>query len=112
MIKEKEHIGELEELILLLIVMLKEEAYGLSIRRALKEHASRTVTIGAVHGTVNRLENKGFIESRFGGATESRGGRHKRIFTITGAGKSVLQKSKDVKVNLWQQIPELAITKL
>lgn len=105
----KDHIGELEELILLLVVMLKEEAYGLAIRKALKEQANRNVTIGAVHGTVNRLEKKGFIESSMGGATEERGGRRKRIFSITASGKNVLQKSRDVKVNLWQQIPELAI---
>ena len=105
----KDHIGELEELILLLVLMLKEEAYGLAIRKALKEEANRNVTIGAVHGTVNRLESKGFIESSMGGATEERGGRRKRIFTITAAGKKVLHKSRDVKVNLWQQIPELAV---
>ncbi len=105
----KEYIGELEELILLLIVMLKEDAYGLAIRKALKEHANRNVTIGAVHGTVNRLEKKGFIQSSLGGASEVRGGRRKRIFTITNTGKSILQKSRDVKVNLWQQIPELSL---
>lgn len=105
----KDHIGELEELILLLVLMLKEEAYGLAIRKALKEQANRNVTIGAVHGTVNRLESKGFIESSMGGATEERGGRRKRIFTITASGKKVLHKSRDVKVNLWQQIPELAL---
>ncbi|WP_436514674.1 PadR family transcriptional regulator [Ekhidna sp. To15] len=105
----KDHIGELEELVLLLIVMLKEEAYGLAIRKALKEQANRNVTIGAVHGTVNRLEKKSFIDSSMGGATEERGGRRKRIFRITASGKTVLQKSRDVKVNLWQQIPELAI---
>ena len=82
----KDHIGELEELILLLIVMLKEDAYGLAIRKALKEQAERNVTIGAVHGTVNRLESKGFIESKMGGATEERGGRRKRIFSITASG--------------------------
>lgn len=106
---EKEHIGELEELILLLIVMLKEEAYGLAIRKALKEQADRVVTIGAVHGTVNRLEKKGLIESHMTGATEVRGGRRKRIFVITAYGKKVLQKSRDVKVNLWRQIPELSV---
>ncbi len=106
----KDHIGELEELTLLLIVMLKEEAYGFSIRKALKKHAGRTVTIGAVHGTVNRLENKGFVESSLSGPTELRGGRRKRIFTITAAGKKVLQRSRDVKVNLWQQIPELSVS--
>ena len=108
----KTYIGELEELVLLLIVMLQEEAYGLAIRKALKQHADRTVTIGAVHGTVNRLEKKGFIESYLGGATELRGGRRKRLFTITASGKRVLQKSRDVKVALWQQIPELALNNL
>ena len=106
----KEYLGELEELILLLILMLKEEAYGLAIRKALREHAGRTVTIGAVHGTVNRLESKGFVESNLGGATDERGGRRKRIFTLTAEGKSLLQKSLDVKVNLWRQIPELSLS--
>lgn len=105
----KDHIGELEELVLLIIVMLKEDAYGLAIRKALKEHASRTVTIGAVHGTVNRLEKKGLIASSMGGATDERGGRRKRIFTITNSGKEALQKSRDMKVSLWQMIPELSI---
>ena len=106
---EKEHIGELEELILLLIVMLKEDAYGFAIRKALKEQANRTVTIGAVHGTVNRLEKKGFVESDMTGATEVRGGRRKRVFSVTASGKKALQRSRDIKVNLWIQIPELAI---
>ena len=106
---EKEHIGELEELILLLIIMLKDEAYGFAIRKALKEQADRVVTIGAVHGTVNRLEKKGFIQSEMAGATELRGGRRKRIFTITAMGKKVLHRSRDIKVNLWSQIPELSV---
>ena len=109
---EKEHIGGFEELILLLIVMLKEEAYGLAIRKALQEQADRTVTIGAVHGTVNRLEKKGFVKSRLGGATAVRGGRRKRVFTITATGKKVLQKSRDVKVNIWRQIPELSLNQI
>jgi DNA-binding PadR family transcriptional regulator len=107
----KDHIGELEELVLLIIVMLKEEAYGLAIRKALNDQAKRSVTIGAVHGTVNRLESKGFVESSMGGATEERGGRRKRIFKITAAGKQALERSQDVKVHLWQQIPELSIKK-
>ena len=108
----KKYLGEFEELILLLVVMLKEEAYGLAIRKALKEQADRVVTIGAVHGTVNRLEKKGFIKSSLGGATELRGGRRKRLFTITASGKKVLQKSQDVKLNLWSQIPELSLKRI
>ena len=107
----KEHLGEFEELILLMIMLLKDEAYGLAIRKELKEQANRTVTIGAVHGTVNRLEKKGFIESRLGGASDLRGGRRKRLFTITSAGKSILERSRDAKVTLWSKIPELAIQK-
>lgn len=105
----KEYLGELEELILLLILMLKDEAYGLAIRKALHDQAGRTVTIGAVHGTVNRLESKGFVESTLGGGTDERGGRRKRIFTLTNEGKSLLHKSQDVKINIWRQIPELSI---
>ncbi len=105
----KEHLGELEELILLLILILKEEAYGLAIRKALRERAQRTVTIGAVHGTVNRMERKGYVESQLGGATEARGGRNKRIFTLTASGKRLLQRSQEIKVSLWQEIPELAV---
>ena len=105
----KEHLGEFEELVLLMIIMLREDAYGLAIRHALKEHAHRTVTIGAVHGTVNRLEKKGFIESQLGGSSDHRGGRRKRLFTITNAGKSILEKSRDEKVALWSKIPELSV---
>ena len=108
----KEHLGEFEELVLLMIMLLKDDAYGLAIRHALKDHASRTVTIGAVHGTVNRLEKKGFIESHLGGSSELRGGRRKRLFTITAEGKSILEKSRDAKVSLWGKIPELAIQQI
>ncbi|MEM0940565.1 MAG: PadR family transcriptional regulator [Bacteroidota bacterium] len=108
----KEHLGEFEELVLLMIVLLKEDAYGLAIRHAIKEHANRKVTIGAVHGTVNRLEKKGFIESQLGGGSELRGGRRKRLFTITNSGKSILEKSRDEKMALWGKIPELSILKI
>ena len=106
---KKQHLGELKELVLLMIILLGEDAYGLAIRKALQEHANRTVTIGAVHGTVNRLEKKGLLTSHMGGATDSRGGRRKRLFTITTAGKKSLKRSRDLRVNLWKQIPELSL---
>ncbi len=109
---EKEHIGELEELILLIILMLKDDAYGLAVKHAIEEETDRKVTIGAIHGTVNRLETKGLLKSEMGEASEVRGGRRKRLFTLTSSGMNALQKSKDVKVSLWQKIPELAIQKL
>ncbi|MFT4738033.1 MAG: PadR family transcriptional regulator PadR [Cyclobacteriaceae bacterium] len=105
----KDHLGEFEELVLLLVVLLKDQAYGLSIRKALQEHANRTATIGAVHNTVNRLEDKGFIQSSLGGASEERGGRRKRLFAITAAGSKMLEKTRDAKVSLWNKIPELTL---
>jgi len=66
------------------------------------------MSIGSVHGTVNRLEGKGLIKSVLSEATEVRGGRRKRIFTITASGTTALQKSRDVKIHLWAQIPELS----
>lgn len=104
----KEHLGEFEELTLLIIMLLKEGAYGLAIRGALKKYANREVTIGAVHGTVNRLERKGYIESCLADASTVRAGRRKRLFTITAYGRKILQKSRDAKVILWGKIPELA----
>lgn len=109
---KKEYLGELEELVLLMILILKEDAYGLAIRKTLKEKAERSITIGAVHGTVNRLENKGFIKSELGGATEIRGGRRKRIFSITAYGMKVLHRSQEVKVNIWNQIPGLSLNQI
>lgn len=106
---EKEHLGELEEIILLVILLLKGDAYGLAIRGVLEKEANRKVTIGAVHGTVNRLESKGFLESTFGEATEVRGGRRKRLFKLTSSGMSALKKSRDIKMSIWQKIPELSL---
>lgn len=108
---KKDHLGELEEMILLIILLLEGEAYGLAIRKALKAEANRSVTIGAVHGTVNRLESKGLIKSHMGEATEVRGGRRKRVFQVTSSGMNALESSRDVKVSLWQKIPQLSINK-
>ena len=104
----KEHLGEFEELVLLMILLLKEDAYGVAIRNALKEHANRTVTIGAVHGTVNRLEKKGYLESEFGEATAVRGGKRKRFFKVTPLGKKVLDQVMDTRKQLWDSIPSVA----
>lgn len=105
----KDNLGEFEELVLLMIVLLKEEAYGLGICEELKKQAGRSAAIGAVHATLNRLESKGFVESHLGDPTKERGGRRKRLFTITAYGKKALVKSRDIKVSIWTQIPELSI---
>ena len=105
----KETLGEFEELTMLMIALLKGDAYGLSICDEMKAQAGRSATIGAVHATLNRLEEKGLVESYLGDPTKERGGRRKRLFTLTAYGKKSLQQSRDIKVNIWTQIPELSL---
>lgn len=103
----KEHLGELEELILTVVGILQDEAYGNAIVKEIKEQVNRTVSLAGVHVTLYRLEDKGYIRSRIGGATKLRGGRRKRIFTITNSGLAVLKSMKDDRVHLWRLVPHL-----
>lgn len=101
-------LGEFEETILLLVGILGEEAYAFNIAEEFESQTGRPVSIGAVHSTLTRLDDKGFLTSKMGKSTAERGGRRKRIYTITAVGKKVLAASRDFKVSLWQQYPSLA----
>jgi PadR family transcriptional regulator, regulatory protein PadR len=105
-------LGEFEEVILLLVGILGENAYAFRIAEEFKSQTGRAISIGATHSTLDRLEGKGFLTSEMGNATAERGGRRKRIFTITALGKRVLKESRDFKVSLWQQYPAFAADKL
>lgn len=98
-------LGEFEEVILLLTGILGESAYAFRVAEEFESQTGRSVSIGAVHSTLDRLEGKGFLKSEMGKPTTERGGRRKRIFTITALGKKVLKESRDFKVALWQQYP-------
>jgi len=86
-------LGGFEQLILLALAHLGEEAYGVSIRKEIGARTGRDVNIGAVYATLDRLETKGLAESRTGEATAERGGRAKRYFRLTGAGATALEES-------------------
>lgn len=101
------YLGEFEELILTMVLVVEDEAYGNTIVKAIKQHQNREVNLSSVHITLYRLEEKGFLESYMGGATKTRGGRKKRYFKITNAGKVLLQKMKDARMNLWKLTPQL-----
>lgn len=106
-------LGEFEEVMLLLVGILGEDdAYAFRIAEEFESQTGRNVSIGAVHSTLDRLENKGFLKSAMGKATNERGGRRKRIFSITALGKRVLSDSRDFKVALWKQYPAFATDKL
>ncbi|SRR5258706_2424263 len=99
----KGYIGELEELVLLTVAVLGDDAYGVPIKEQIEQRASRTISLGALHSTIARLEEKGFLKSHLGGATHERGGRRKRYFQLTQGGKAALREIKNLRDALWQE---------
>jgi len=88
------YIGEFEHMALLAIMQLGDSAYGVAIMDELKERAGRTCSRGAIYMTLDRMETKGFIRSRMGEPTAERGGRVKRLFTVTPAGAEAVRRSQ------------------
>lgn len=103
----KEYLGEFEELVLMMVGILQEDAYGNAVVEQIKERVGREVNLSAVHVTLYRLEDKGLVKSEMGGATQLRGGRRKRIFKITNAGLAMLQTMKEMRIDLWKLVPQL-----
>jgi len=106
----KEFLGEFEELILILVAALQDDSYGAAIAEEIENKLKRNVNLSAVHVALYRLEDKGLIKSAFGGETKERGGRRKRIYTITSAGMSMLKAMKASRVDLWKMVPQLKIS--
>jgi DNA-binding PadR family transcriptional regulator len=108
----KEHsLGEFEELVLLMVAGLHDNAYGVSILEGLEIHLQRELNISAIHVALKRMEDKGFVKSKFGGITEERGGRRKRYYVITALGKKVLDQQYALRTTLYDQIPKIAFSK-
>jgi DNA-binding PadR family transcriptional regulator len=103
------HIGELEELVLLTISYLGEEAYGVSILEDIENRTGRSMNVSAIHAVLKRLENKGFVESYMGGATKERGGRRKRFFKLTTSGRVTVEESMKVKIELYKHLSPSSI---
>ena len=103
------YLGELEELILLTVGILDAEAYGVAILEEIKNQTGRKVNISAIHTVLNRLEEKGFLQSYMGGATEERGGRRKRLFTLSAIGRTAIEEVKSLRNKLYEQLPPLAL---
>jgi DNA-binding PadR family transcriptional regulator len=99
------NLGEFEELVLLTIAALVSEAYSVAICDELEKHTGRAAKLGVVHAVLNRLEEKGWVRSELGEATNARGGKRKRYYTVTHGGKAALTRSKEVRDGLWRIIP-------
>lgn len=102
------YLGEFEELVLLTVGILYDDAYGLAILDELEKQSGRNVMISSVHKSLVRLEEKGYLKSRMGGATETRGGREKRLYSLTAAGTKVLSQSRELRNAMWKQVPKIA----
>jgi len=108
---KKYQIGEFEEVVLLTVGVLYDEAYGVSIKMEIANRLNRKVSVGALQSALRRMEKKGYLTSREGPSTEQRGGRPKRYFNITALGKKVLEYSQETRSVLWNAIPEVAFDK-
>jgi len=107
---KEQSIGEFEELVLLMVAALHDEAYGVTILENLEEKQNKKVNISAIHVTLKRLEDKGLVTSRYGGITSDRGGRRKKFYIITALGKKVLDSQYALRTSLYQQIPKISFS--
>ena len=108
MSKGRAQIGEFEELVLLTVGVLYDDAYAVAIAKELESQSGRGVAVSAVHKSLYRLEEKGMLDSRLSDPESKRGGKRKRLFSITPYGKKVLDESNDLRARLRNQIPDLA----
>ena len=88
-------LGSLEQIVLLALIRLPSNAYGMTVRREIEDRTGRDISIGAVYTTLERLEIKGYVSSHVGEPTAERGGRAKRLFKIEAAGQEALRLSQD-----------------
>ena len=101
----KKYLGEFEESVLTMVIVQEGKGYGKSIVDGFMENINRKVSLSAVHITLYRLEDKGLVESDLGGATATRGGRRKRYYRVTNAGRELLYAMQDERLKLWKLMP-------
>ena len=102
-------LGEFEEIILLTVAILGENAYAVTVTQELENKTGRLVGFSSVHTTLQRLEEKAYLTSAMGGATAERGGRRKRFFAVTALGQKALREVKQVRDELWSALPQSAL---
>ncbi|WP_460981857.1 PadR family transcriptional regulator [Spirosoma fluminis] len=105
-------LGEFEEIVLLTIARLYDDAYGVAVLEELSQRLERPVGLGVVHRTMQRLEEKGLLQSRLSEPIAQRGGRSKRLFTVTMVGQQSLQQARRIRNELWDGIPKAAFDHL
>lgn len=104
----KHQLGEFEEIVMLTVGILYQEAYGVAILDEIERRLDRKVSIGALQTVLRRLESKGYLTSEFGEATNVRGGKRKRYFSLTTLGARVLRENQEQRAEMFKAIPKLA----
>lgn len=97
-------LGEFEELILLTVGILRGEAYGLAVQKHMNASSARKVNLSAVHASLNRLDDKGYLRSMLGAPSQNRGGKRKRLYELTPYGVKALAEMKKLRDDLWSQL--------
>lgn len=105
--RKRDYLGSLEIMVLLALVRVGEDAYGVPISKEIEERSGREVALGSVYAALERLEEKGFVNSTLGEPTPERGGRAKKFFRVTGKGVRELRETQRALKNLWKGIPQL-----
>jgi len=103
-----DNLGEFEELVLLAAATLEDQAYGVALMHYIIKETGRNVNISAVHEVLKRLERKGYLKSKMGGATAERGGRRKRYFILTSPGRRTLAEAMKLKIQLYKRVPNFS----
>ena len=103
----REHLGEFEQIVLLAILRLGDEAYGVPIKQDIEQRTGRSLTVGALYRTLDRLEAKGYVTSAFSDPTPERGGRSKRYFRIKPLGMRTLRASREALAAMWEGLDPL-----
>ena len=102
-----ENLGDLELLIMLALIRLGDDAYGVTIGREIEEKSRRPAALASVYAILDRLEKRGWVSSELGEATPERGGRAKRHFRVTAAGLREVKRTRAALINMWEGLPEL-----
>ena len=104
----REHLGEFEQIVLLAVLRLGEDAYGVPIRREIENRTGRSLTVGALYRTLDRLEEKSYVTSWFSDPIPERGGRSKRYFRVELIGMRALRESREALTAMWEGLDEQA----
>lgn len=105
--RRREYLGQFELMVLLAVISIGEDAYGVPIARELEAASGREVGLGSVYAALARLEEKSLVASRTGDPTPERGGRAKQYFEVTSAGRKAVRDARRTFTRLWSRLPEL-----